>query len=60
MRKKYRIKTVMGASYAQPGYLVQVRTWMGFWVNVKYFDDPDDPEFAFREAVDLLDKLNGE
>ena len=58
MRKKYRIKTVLGAGYHFPAYLVQVRAWWGMWVNVKYFDDPEDPDFARREAEELLDKLN--
>lgn len=58
MRKKYRIKTVLGAGNYFPAYLVQVRAWWGLWVNVKYFDDPEDPGFARRDAEELLDKLN--
>lgn len=58
MRKKYRIKIALGAGYARPGYVVQVCAWWGLWVNVKYFDEPDDPDFARREAEELLDKLN--
>ena len=49
MKKKYRIKTVLGAGYTHPGYIVQVRSWWGLWVNVKYFDEPEDPDFARRE-----------
>lgn len=56
--KKYRIKTVLGASYLHPLFIVQVRSWLGIWVDVKQFDDPDDPDFARREAEELLDKLN--
>lgn len=58
MKKKYRIKTILGAGYTHLGYIVQVRAWWGLWVNVKYFDEPDAPDFARREAEELLDKLN--
>lgn len=58
MKKKYRIKTVLGAGYTHPGYIVQVCAWWGLWVNVKNFDDPEDPDFALSEAEELLDKLN--
>lgn len=58
MRKKYRIKTMLEDGYTVPGYMVQVRTYIGLWVGVKYFYDPHDSEFAKREAVELLDKLN--
>jgi len=58
MRKKYRIKIILYAGYTHPSYIVQVRAWWGMWVNVKYFDDPEDPDFARREAEELLDKLN--
>lgn len=58
MSKKYRIKVILGVSYAHPGYIVQVRTWLGIWVNVKYFYYPEDPDFARREAEELIDKLN--
>ena len=58
MRKKYRIKTILGTGCHFPAYLVQVRAWWGMWVNVKYFDDPEDPDFARLEAEELLDKLN--
>lgn len=44
--------------YTVPGYMVQVRTVIGLWVGVKYFYDPYDPDFAKREAEELLDKLN--
>lgn len=60
MKKKYRIKTVLGGSHMHPGYIVQYRAWWGMWVNVKYYDDPYDPDFARREAEELLDKLNEE
>ena len=41
-----------------PVYIVQVRAWWGVWVNVKEFYDPYDPDFAHREAEELLEKLN--
>lgn len=44
--------------YAVPGYMVQIRSFIGLWIDVKYFYDPYDPEFAKREAEELLDKLN--
>lgn len=56
--KKYRIRTALGASHQHPVYIVQVRAWWGMWVNVKVFDDCDDPDFAKREAEELIDKLN--
>lgn len=59
MKKKYRIKTLFPET-PSPAYLVQVRTWWGTWVNVKKFDDLNDPDFARREAEELLDKLNEE
>lgn len=58
MRKKYRIKMLLEDGYTVPGYMVQVRTVIGLWVGVKYFYDPYDPDFAKREAEELLDKLN--
>lgn len=30
----------------------------GLWVNVKYYDDFADSEYAKQEAEELLDKLN--
>lgn len=56
--KKYRIKVVPDAGRIHPGYLVQVRSWWGLWVNVKYYEDFADPEYAKREAEELLEKLN--
>ena len=58
MRKKYRIKTAFGPDYTRPVYIVQVRAWWGAWVYVKHFHDHDDPDFARREAEELLEKLN--
>ena len=58
MRKKYRIKVVATTREFSPGYIVQVRTWVGLWVNIKFFYGPYDPDFAKREAEELLDKLN--
>lgn len=58
MRKKYRIKVVATTREFSPGYIVQVRTWLGLWVTVKPFYEPYDPDFAKREAEELLDKLN--
>lgn len=59
MRKKYRIKTTIELDYIAPLYIVQVLRWFG-WVNIKSFYDPYDPDFARREAEELLDKLNEE
>lgn len=56
--KKYRIKTILGTDYIHPAYIVQVRAWWLLWINVKYFDDPFDPDSARREAEEPLDKLN--
>ena len=56
MRKKYRIKTLTG-ELLYPVYCVQVRKLFR-WVTVKHFFDPYDPDFAQREAEELLDKLN--
>jgi hypothetical protein len=64
MRKKYRIKTSdeyvagMGGHLTTPVYIVQVRSWWSVWVNIKEFVDVWDPDFARREAEELLDKLN--
>lgn len=58
MRKKYRIKVVATTREFTPGYIVQVRTWLGLWVTVKRFHEPYDPDFAKHEAEELLDKLN--
>lgn len=57
MRKKYRIKSELLQHYTVPLYIVQVRRWFG-WVSIKSFYDPYDPDFAKREAEELLDKLN--
>ena len=58
MRKKYRIKTTIELEEVSPLYIVQVRTWIGLWIDVKIFYDPYDPDFANSEAEELLDKLN--
>nr|DAF09555.1 MAG TPA: hypothetical protein [Caudoviricetes sp.] len=58
MRKKYRIKTTIELEEVAPLYIVQVRTWLGLWVTIKPFYEPYDPDFARREAEELLDKLN--
>ena len=50
--------TQMCTGFCLWGYMVQVRTVIGLWVGVKYFYDPYDPDFAKREAEELLDKLN--
>lgn len=60
MRKKYRIKTDIwpyGYYCNRACYIVQVKRWFG-WVDIKLFFDPEDPDFAHREAEELLDKLN--
>lgn len=58
MRKKYRIKTTIELEEVAPLYIVQVRTWIGLWIEVKNFYDPYDPDFAKSESEELLDKLN--
>lgn len=58
MRKKYRIKTTIELEEVAPLYIVQVRTWIGLWIDVKIFYDHYDPDFAKSEAEELLDKLN--
>ena len=56
--KKYRVKMMLEDGCTIPGYYVQVRTWPYVWVTVQRFYDPYDPDFARREAEELLDKLN--
>ncbi len=62
--KKYRIKRTCNWVHTSHQYLycptftVQVHLLLGLWVNVKSFIDPEDPDFARREAEELLDKLN--
>lgn len=56
MRKKYRIKEIKKQGYVSPWYKVQVHRWFG-WVDVKVFYYTFDPDFARREAEELLDKL---
>lgn len=58
MRKKYRIKVVATTREFSPGYIVQVRTWLGLWINIKSFYESYDPDFARRQAEELFDKLN--
>ncbi len=58
MKRKYRIKVFARGLFTIPGYYVQVRTYLGVWIVVKRFYDPEDPDFARREAEELLDKLN--
>lgn len=67
-RQKYRIRTlgyqgvldteemVMPSRVTLTAYLVQVRRWWG-WVTVKEFCDTADPDFARREAEELLEIL---
>ena len=68
MKQKYRIRTlgyqgvldteemVMPSRVTLTAYLVQVRCWWG-WVTVKEFCDTADPDFAHREAEELLEIL---
>ncbi len=64
MRKKYRIKrnikrvTTSRRNLQCRKFTVQVHVMFGLWVNVKAFRDEEDPDFARREAEELLDKLN--
>lgn len=41
-----------------PTFAVQVFIIFGLWLTIKSFSDSDDPDFARREAEELLDKLN--
>ena len=64
MRKKYRIKRTCSWVHSHNRHLycltftVQVYTWLGLWIDVKQFKDEEIPDFARREAEELLDKLN--
>lgn len=55
--KKYRIKKTLEDGYTVPAYIVQVRKLFR-WVDIKMYYDPWYPDFARREAEELLDKLN--
>lgn len=63
MKKKYRIKktsewtTGIGGNVISPVFIIQVRAWWGLWVNVKAFYEPYDPDYAKREAEELLENL---
>ena len=64
MKKKYRIKIVEKRQESDkwimsnsPTFKVQVRAIFGIWITVKSFQDIDDPDFANREAHELLEKL---
>lgn len=68
MRQKYRIRTLGYQGWIETeetvtpmhihitSFLVQVRRWWG-WVTVKEFCDTEDPDFARREAEELLENL---
>lgn len=56
--KKYRIKRIVHVWQDYPSYMVQVRSWLGLWIDVKYFYDWEYPQSALWEAEELLDKLN--
>lgn len=64
MRKKYRIKRACKWVRTEkrhlycPTYIIQIHILFGIWISVKSFTDTDDPDFARREAEELLDKLN--
>lgn len=53
--RRYRVKQI-GSREKYKGFKVQVKKWWG-WVTIKTFID-DDMEFAYREAMELLEKLN--
>lgn len=64
MKKKYRIKIVERRQVSDKWIMinchtskVQVRAIFGIWITVKSFEDIDDPDFANREAHELLEKL---
>lgn len=56
---KYRIKTLHLIEGLPPTYAVQVKTWLGIWITIKYFYD-EDLFFAHLQAEELLEKLNEE
>ncbi len=62
--KKYRIKRTCkwvhfpGEHLFCPTFSVQVFIIFGVWLTIKTFTDPEDTDFARREAEELLDKLN--
>lgn len=62
--KKYRIKRICkwvhipGKHLFCPTFSVQMFIIFGVWLTIKSFTDPEDPDFARREAEELLDKLN--
>lgn len=68
MKRRYRILAatvdgvldgdymVMPSRVTTTVYQVQVRRWWG-WVTVKEFCDTADPDFARREAEELLEIL---
>ena len=70
MKRKYRIRTLLYQGWIETeetvtpmhihitSFLVQVRRWYG-WVTVKEFCDTADPDFARREAEELLEILEG-
>lgn len=55
--KKYRIKSILEDGHTVPCYIVQVRAFPGFWVDVKPFFDQYDPGYAVRCAEELLEIL---
>lgn len=62
--KKYRIKRTRKWVHVPdrhlhcPTFAVQMFIIFGLWLTIKSFTDSDDPDFARREAEELLDKLN--
>ena len=55
---KYRIKAELKPGNISPFFKAQMKVFPGIWVTVKTFHDQHDPDFAEREAEELLDKLN--
>lgn len=64
MKKKYRMKVTEKWDYTRfgkrvicPTFAVQIRTVFGIWITIKSFRDAEMPDFANREAHELLEKL---
>lgn len=55
--KNYRILPVMSLNGQNMEYVVQVRHWLGIWIDIKIFDEGKDEAFAKQQAEELLDKL---
>lgn len=55
-KSKYRFLAKGNKEYVS-SFHIQVKKWFG-WVTIKSFID-DDMEYAYREAMELLEVLEG-